>query len=113
MFASKQHFSEMDIISLLKQVPFGAVIKFITEGGKCLRRGNCRARTWDIIITQALFSRLLGPAMSYSFGDFSELTMLKLLAVATRIIQILKQGLNTFNCMRFKRLTEHITLLIK
>lgn len=47
------------------------------------------------------------------YGDMSEVNMFKLLAVSTRIVQILKQGLSTFNCMRFKKLTDQITIMIK
>lgn len=90
VFANRANLTETDIIDLLKQVPFVGLIKFITEGASYFPPGsNC------------------------IFGQFTEIAMLKLLAVSTRIIKILRQGLITFNCMQFKTLTEYITLLIK
>ncbi|KAI1290210.1 Ectopic P granules protein 5 -like protein [Halotydeus destructor] len=91
VFANKSHFTESDIISLLKQVPFGSIIKFITG-----EHNGCPGSS--------------GPE---SFAGVSEVTMLKLLATASRIVKVLKQGLNTFNCMRFKKLTLHVTSLIR
>lgn len=90
VFANSINFTENDIISLLKQIPFLGVIEFVTKG-----------------------SSRLDPHFDCAFGEVSEVAMLKLLAVATRIIKILRQGLITFNCIQFKALTEYITLLIK
>lgn len=90
-FANRINFTEHDIIGLLKQIPFVSVMKFMTEGSEKLNANGCHCL----------------------FGQFTEIAMLKLLAVSTRIIKILRQGLITFNCMQFKSLTEYITLLIK
>ena len=86
VFANSVNFTEKDIIDLLKQIPFVGVIKFITKGSG---HDYC------------------------TFGEVSEVALLKLLSVSTRIVQILRQGLITFNCIQFKALTEYITLLIK
>lgn len=88
VLANRLHFTEKDIIDLLKQIPFSSVIKFITEGSP-------------------------GLGDECPFGQYSETSLLKLLAISTRIVKILKEGLTTFNCMRFKKLIEYITILIR
>ena len=90
VFVNRLNFTEQDIISLLQQIPFFSVTKFITEG-----------------------SHLSCDQHVCPFGNHSETTMFKLLAISTRIISILKEGLSTFNCMQFKSLIEHVTLMIK
>ena len=60
-----------------------------------------------------LLSILADLSVGFSFGDYSEISMLKLFSVATQLIQILRQGLSTFNCMRFRTLTNYITSLIR
>ena len=84
--------TELDIIQLLVQIPFEDVLKFLTEGLKHPSTDeDC----------------------GFTFGEHSELGILKLISVSTQIIQILRQGLLTFNCMKFKTLTDYITLMIE
>ena len=56
---------------------------------------------------------LTDPNVGFVFGTHNEMSMLKLLSVSTKIVQILRQGLLTFNCMRFSTLTDYITIMIK
>ena len=39
--------------------------------------------------------------------------MLKVLAVATRIIGILRKGMTTFNCMQYSAVTDYLASLIR
>ncbi|RWS25873.1 ectopic P granules protein 5-like protein, partial [Leptotrombidium deliense] len=87
---NKVNLTETDIIRLLQQVPFQDLLEYITE----------RQFIDDDSLTQSL-------------NQVSEYSMLKLLSVSTKMIQILRQGLITFNCMRFRTLTDYITLLIR
>ena len=80
--ANRLHFTEKDIIDLLKQVPFSSLITFVTEGSKIL------GMTVHLVSTPNLLLEVVG-----SFHQ---------------IVRILKEGLITFNCMRFKNLIEYI-----
>ena len=84
--------TELDIIQLLLQIPFEDVLKFLTEGLK---------------------NQTDNYENGFVFGEHSELAILKLISVSTQIIQILRQGLLTFNCMKFKTLSDYITLMIE
>lgn len=83
--------TELDIIQLLIQIPFEDLLKFLTEG---LQN---QPDDYD----------------GFVFGEHSELSILKLISVSTQIIRILRQGLLTFNCMKFKTLSDYITLMIE
>jgi len=85
--------TELDIIQLLVQMPFEDLLKFLSEGLEHLQADE----DYD----------------GFRFGEQSELAILKLISVSTQIIQILRQGLLTFNCMKFKTLTDYITSMIE
>ena len=85
--------TELDIIQLLVQIPFEQVLTFLTEGLKSESTEEFEG--------------------GFLFGEHSELAILKLISVCTQIIQILRQGLLTFNCMKFKTLSDYITLMIE
>lgn len=94
--------TEIDIIQLLKQIPFEDVLQFLTSGLPEISNGeddDCEEEEEE--------------EEGFRFGEYSEIAMLKLLAISTQIIQILRQGLLSFNCMKFKSLSDHITILIK
>ncbi|RWS06065.1 ectopic P granules protein 5-like protein [Dinothrombium tinctorium] len=92
---NKLNLTETDIIRLLQQVPFEDILRYIT------RKPN---------MDESSASSLSG---SVSHCQMSEIYMLKLLSISTKLIQILRQGLLTFNCMRFRTLTDYITSLIR
>lgn len=82
--------AEIDVIRYLKQIPFEEVLNYVTRIG-----------------TQN------GISNGSSNEETSELVMLKLLAFSTTLIRTLKLGLQTFNCIRFKSLTELISHFIR
>ncbi|XP_015788920.1 ectopic P granules protein 5 homolog [Tetranychus urticae] len=91
VLVNRVNLTEFDVIHLLKQIPFDSMLKFLTERHSFINESE----------------------NGIAFGEYSELSMLKLLAISTKMVQILRQGLSTFNCMRFRTLTDYITLAIR
>lgn len=98
--------AEIDVIRYLKQIPFEEVLNYVTRIGT---QNGILFQIYNFKLTY-LFSDISNGS---SNEETSELVMLKLLAFSTTLIRTLKLGLQTFNCIRFKSLTELISHFIR
>lgn len=82
--------TEFDLINFLQQVPFEELLEFMSS----------------IQVTQEESSL-------EQLAQCTEVHMMKLFAFNTHLISILRRGLQSFNCLRFKELTLVIASMIK
>ncbi|CAN7996188.1 unnamed protein product [Ixodes hexagonus] len=86
---SMLNWRENDVVSLLNQVPFACIFQHL------------------LFVTQQ------NDEYSYELGRTTEQGLLKLISVASHLVNILHAGLKTYNQSRYKQLTKRISRLIR